>query len=309
MAKNRKSQSNYRTTRQSNDRTPRPPQPPRKCVFCGNMGVTKEHVFSNWMRQVLPDTPIYDDSYRKHGINGLGQTSLATSFKRKGGSCNSQTVSVVCEGCNSGWMSSVVDKAKPTAREMILGNAVMLDRSQMTAIATWVTLAAMMEEFTTNADRAVPEYDLMIMKNNQLPPPAWTVFIGLYIGTAWQPIHTFRHRVMPEWIDGGVIVNNHPSAVRRRTLITTYNLKHLLIQVFCTHDVEMENLYLEFPRPSGTLKIWPPTDLSCAIWPPMMSVGDPEAKQFADGFYHSQLLPHGHTNLEHPPLGLPKRPR
>src|SRR5215831_12421472 len=112
---------------------------PGKCIFCDGFGLSKEHVWSDWLKDVLPSTPHYDTWWRANTIDFSDWSpSFETSVRRRPGPLRSLKKRVVCQKCNREWMSTVVSRAKSAAREMILGSAIRLSRDEMTNIATWV---------------------------------------------------------------------------------------------------------------------------------------------------------------------------
>src|SRR5688500_7835823 len=106
----------------------------RRCAFCGSTGpMTNEHVWNDWLRDVLPSEPLPHTSYAGHGgTPGPGWSALRRPYRF--------TVKCVCSPCNSGWMSRIDSAAKPAAKAAVLGEARVLDETSQTALARWVFL-------------------------------------------------------------------------------------------------------------------------------------------------------------------------
>jgi hypothetical protein len=211
------------------------------------------------------------------------------------GSLHSKSVRVVCKKCNSGWMSSIVNRAKPVSSPMINGSATSLNQDQMTALAAWVTLATMMAEFDGYEERVIPAEDLVLIRQTKTPPRHWFVSIGRYDGKAWGPIRYNRHRAYPQ-LGPEVPAEITPECKSLAFQVTTYNLKHLLVQTFCSRDVNAVVRYLAYPYPAGVFRIWPPLETAIQ-WPTGPGLQDNEAQLFADGFYHSVMSRSGHSDL------------
>jgi hypothetical protein len=271
-------------------------KPQGKCVFCNGTGLTKEHIFSDWLKTLLTRTADYGVLYRQNQIDPSGRETLRTASDRESGSVHSRRVRVVCRSCNIGWMSDMVKFAKPVSAMMIDGTATSLDRTQMTALASWVTLASMMAEFSVTKEqrieRIIPADDLDYIRQHHRPPPTWVVFLGRYDGRTWGPIRFHRHRYYPYAPESTTpIVEQRLKPFRFQ--VTTYNLEHLLVQTFCTQDSTMASLYNDCPRPASLIRIWPP-DLLDAQWPAGPALDDGEAQHLADEFYEAVQDAHRH---------------
>jgi hypothetical protein len=271
-------------------------KPQGKCVFCENTGLTKEHVFSSWLGDLLPKTANYDSYYREYDMDPItGQHLRKAVTDLKPGSLNSYRVRIVCRGCNSGWMSDVVAQGKLPSTLLIEGTATTLDRDHMTALATWVTLATMMWDCDGSDKRVVPANDFRFIMNRKTPPPSWVVFLGRYDGKTWGPIRGHRHRFTPR-VQEGYLPLVIPRVKRMGFQVTTYNLSHLLVQTFCTQDQELASHFMNYPRPDSLICIWPP-GLRDAKWPAGPGLDDDESQHLADGFYHAVMRAGGHPVL------------
>jgi hypothetical protein len=265
---------------------------PGKCIFCNNTGLTKEHIFSDWLKRLLPVAPNHNTCLREYSVDpstGLGTTKL--TYGRKQGAIHSRKVRVPCASCNNGWMSRVVNLARPISTQLISGNAVPLHRNQMTALATWVTLASMMAEFSHAKERIVPVEDYVYIREHQTPPPSWVILLGRYDGVSRMPMKYNIHRFMPKIKVGSAIIVD-PEIKRAWSLITTYNLKHFFVQVFCTQDPGLRLFYSNHPRPAGLIRVWPP-DLQAAIWPAGPGLNDEKYRFVLNDFYQAIMPAHG----------------
>jgi hypothetical protein len=271
-------------------------KPPGRCVFCGGPGLTKEHVWSNWLKKLLPGMP-HHDSWRRRNTEdpASGLARWEGAVERKQGPIHSRRYRVVCGNCNKGWMSRVVQRAKAPSESLITGVPAVLGRAQMTDLATWATLATIMSEFDGWGSRVIPEADLSFVRRRETPPPSWVVFCGKYDGAASSTMLYSRHRADPKWWDGRARVAD-PDVQRSRFVVMTYNLRHLLFQAFCTEDPALAGQYRDFPRPAGLARLWP-ADLPESAWPPGPALGDGEMLELANGFYHAHMRAHGHTQL------------
>lgn len=79
----------------------------RACIFCGEPADSDEHLLSEWLQGVLPsDEPVLH--YRQIGGDESERREwMKRPFREKAG--------VVCDDCNTGWMSRLESGAKPTS--------------------------------------------------------------------------------------------------------------------------------------------------------------------------------------------------
>lgn len=87
-----------------------------ECAFCpSTANITGEHVWSDWMNKLFPMTGV---TFQALGPDG----SLTKQWQAQ--DINMKT-KVVCDPCNSGWMSRMErDFAEPAMIDLILGNRI-----------------------------------------------------------------------------------------------------------------------------------------------------------------------------------------
>jgi hypothetical protein len=101
------------------------PKPPRRCIFCGAFGVTKEHVFPHWLRAIFPRLPT--DTHTFGSLDWIdmptvGQITIPRQ-KKGPGQAGSKKVKVVCKDCNNGWLSTMEQSTKPLLERLVYGEA------------------------------------------------------------------------------------------------------------------------------------------------------------------------------------------
>ena len=78
-------------------------KPPGQCIFCERTGLTKEHVFPDWLNSLYPKRP-YNKRERLRAFDPNKQTDqvvLESARIHQGGPAN-RKVRVVCSKCNVG---------------------------------------------------------------------------------------------------------------------------------------------------------------------------------------------------------------
>src|SRR5271154_408950 len=118
-------------------------KPPGKCFFCGGYGLTKEHVWAEWLNPHLPKNVV--------NHNRFSETIFPTRSVRKeklhSGSVQSGRLRRVCLTCNTGWMSRLQETAKPLLLRLISGMECILTRKDKYVVSNWITMFCMVSEF------------------------------------------------------------------------------------------------------------------------------------------------------------------
>jgi hypothetical protein len=141
------------------------------CVFCGSTTtkITKEHVPADWIGKLFDSDPLVQvESVQR---DGTVKTFRIPPFE--------QTVRVVCEKCNTGWMSELEGKVKPKLGPMILhGRPTELDPPLQRLFATWAVKTAFMFGYFHPADKAVPDSECARLYVAQQPPRGYVVWLA-----------------------------------------------------------------------------------------------------------------------------------
>jgi hypothetical protein len=122
------------------------PKPRRVCIFCGRPGLTKEHMWADWLRNYIP---------RERQEHRVGSTNISLAqhedsvqdrIERRSGDPHSRRIRCVCRECNNGWMSQLQEAAKPFLVPMLTGQKVALYESGKTTLASWAAMFVMVAE-------------------------------------------------------------------------------------------------------------------------------------------------------------------
>lgn len=162
------------------------------CIFCRlpfgpGRPDSREHVWSEWMRDLLPKGP---GTQRLSRFNGDESAELLESRYYAGVLQQKFKPRVVCRPCNTGWMSTLEAATKPTLSPLILGHERHLTREDQKTLATWVCLKSMVAEFSNRNTRATQAADYERMHREHVPPVVATVWLGAHTGKDW----TMRYR-------------------------------------------------------------------------------------------------------------------
>lgn len=244
-------------------------KPQGKCIFCDGIGLSKEHIWSTWLRQYLPRR--YHEHYRGSldFHSGSATQPNENSWRQKQGDVATLQVRCVCRTCNNGWMSQIDENAKAHLTPLICGQAIVLDDTAQRLIATWVALKFMIVEQVY--DRAVTlETERSQFRDERTPPGNWRIWIAQYASEAARnslvrvPVAVpLRHGPCPEF----------------NTQFLTFVVGRLLILAIAAPDGF--SLALP-PEASHVFRSVHPT-AGKIVWPPFGSVTDAELLQFTRG--------------------------
>ena len=143
-----------------------------KCIFCKEWGVSKEHVFPDWLQQLLPKGP--NDTHQ-HGtviwaLDTNGIPIRVPTIRRRQGQASSKKVRTVCENCNNGWLSALEERTKPLLRRMVCGKPHRLNDLDQRMLATWVAKTAMVAEGVQAGVTAIPQTNRDLLMSSLAPP-------------------------------------------------------------------------------------------------------------------------------------------
>lgn len=168
----------------------------RQCIFCGlpfgrDRPDSREHVWSEWMRDLLPKRP------GAQLISRVGADEQHELLERReyGGVLQRKLKPrVVCRECNTGWMSVLEETTKPILLPLILKEPCELTIEDQKTLATWMCLKNMVAELSHPQTRATKPADYQRMYDLRLPPSGATVWLGAHTGEDWSM--RYRHHGM-----------------------------------------------------------------------------------------------------------------
>jgi hypothetical protein len=107
----------------------------RTCVFCGGTPLTREHHPPQWINKYF-DQPHATDWIV--ACRGDAEESWGTSR-----TLSPNSPRLVCEPCNTGWMSRIEGVTEPILGPMTQGVGRVLDQETQLAVATWLVKSAL----------------------------------------------------------------------------------------------------------------------------------------------------------------------
>ena len=171
-------------------------KPPAYCIFCGIRGVTKQHVWPDWMGTHLPR----DDTFHTQLLTEIELINLPLlavirpKLHISKGPFAARKLRIACSACNSGWMSQLESQAKPILLQLMSGRVWNLSAVEQHALASWIVLFTVVAEFTDKKTIAIPPVDRITLRTQKMPPPGWRIWIALHDSRNWR--HGFIHHAL-----------------------------------------------------------------------------------------------------------------
>ncbi|WP_428385370.1 hypothetical protein [Nevskia ramosa] len=168
----------------------KPPTPKKNCIFCGKTGVTKEHLWPDWLKNYIPiDSSSHTHTTQMSRLNyNTGMVRESPIIKIQSGNLMAQKLRIVCDICNNEWMSRLQESAKPLLIPFIKGEWLDLNLHERGIVSAWLTMYTMVYEFKHPPTIVASFEDRNLFRERVLPPYNWFFWIGLNDGL-WDKAH------------------------------------------------------------------------------------------------------------------------
>ena len=261
------------------------------CVFCGGTGLTKGHVWPDWLGRFLPITGVthHEQEIGKFYTFDAKVPGPAYSKRLRQGPAGSRKPRNTCLACNTGWMSTIENIAMPYMVPLIQDTPSLLNTFGQRQLAALLVLMAMRSEFLDTI-RVIQQSERDWLRRHYWPTDNWKIWIGHYGGTRsdenwWR---TGYAQLEPKQTDkvGGNYCNLH---------VTT-----MVIGRLCAHLGYSS--VIDFPGYTGMSlsQLWPPGcfDIQTDLLP---SMSDEDVLRLHEEFARgSKPMPGGGAPLARP---------
>lgn len=145
-----------------------------RCIFCGRPGLSKEHIFGDWLKYHIPLDMLQHTLVHHDGLDRLRRetTHNGDLFSRK--------VRVVCRKCNSGWMSKIQNDGKSVLVPLMRGDTPIIDRPAQLKLATWLTMVTMTAQYIRWEARSIPPSEFRAFYEKPSPINGWLILFGRF---------------------------------------------------------------------------------------------------------------------------------
>jgi len=199
--------------------------------------------------------------------------------KKGSGSVNTITLKVVCQTCNSGWMSLQETAVRPILTPLIQGQPITLNADSQRILAAWITMKLMVIEHSQPNDLSTPQAHRSFLFENKLPPTGWHIWLIKHSSEVWTNAY-FRIANLMSLLSEGVVIPIDRS-LPQNTQAQTLGIGQLAIQGIST---SVSGLNFNVPpelRPTYR-QVWPyEGDI---IWPPLVTLNESDMVGVTDAF-------------------------
>lgn len=145
-------------------------------------------------------------------------------------------VKVVCSDCNSQWMSTLQETAKPHLVPLFKGMRWALGVNAQQAISRWAIMATMTAEYLSYdpSSIGVSQAERDFFRANQTPPPGWRVWIAPYNREA--NVGQWIHCSLPILDTENVPYTFKGEILFPNTQTTTFIVGKLFVHTMSSHD-------------------------------------------------------------------------
>jgi hypothetical protein len=152
------------------------PRPQRFCIFCGRPGLTKEHIWADWLKSYIKkDEPSHEEFSIFFPTPG---PTNETETKKRSGDVRRRTVKIVCGPCNGGWMSRLQERTKPILLPLLEGQAATLSPAQQRTLTAWAAMVIMVGNYMKHETQVSSTQEREWLRLKEEPPENWQLWIA-----------------------------------------------------------------------------------------------------------------------------------
>jgi hypothetical protein len=254
-----------------------------ECVFCNGYGLTKQHLWPDWLKQILHR----EGNSHSQFMTAVDRTVPNKVFIKpelieKQGHIGVRKIRNVCGSCNSGWISRLENKTKPILTKLILGERFVLEEKFQSDIASWVMLMAIMGEYTDKRTQSIPPDDRTYLMIHGVPPSNWTIWCGSYLGKDWN--QRYKHLGCAA-INKEMVGKIKP---KMNTQFSTFGIGKFLVHAVSSTEPDVG---YDFRGKTRRLvsKIWPVQNKDI-VFPRVWEINDQDADFISVAFAYNSLF-------------------
>jgi hypothetical protein len=238
------------------------------CIFCDDPPDSGEHLWSRWMRRLL------------HRSWNKQRFEMARNFPREAapfgelshwtfqGPTHHKKIKVVCDTCNTGWMSRL-ESASKFLKPMMLGQQIRLDREAQRIITKWIVLKILvLEHDPTGGLPAHPIFSRrarLAFKTTRKIPRGFRIWLNGRGGPKWHDsarLSSGRFVLSPKTLAAR---NFKPTGPGRNIQSVTWGIRNLLIHSLAITYPTLD-ASVSWEEPPGAVQLWP-LQRGAILWP------------------------------------------
>lgn len=271
------------------------PRPQRQCILCGATPVTSEHLWPRWLSERFPRPPgssvIEKIGKRLRDAEGKIEIGLRER-KLKGVKPGTQSMDVLCGGCNNEWGSVLERTAQPVITKLLNGEKFVIGAAEQETIARWLTLKFLVVDGDSKELQATPPDERKAFRNRfEIPDPLQIWIVPLADGK-WSTSYLIHSADIS--ITGQM--RNDEAPVPNNVSTFTFGIGRVLAFSFYCRMNSRRTLRIA-DEGVKAVQIWPRTGTDIR-WPPGNAIDDTIAEQLA--FVLNNSLPENTVHTASP---------
>jgi hypothetical protein len=253
----------------------------RMCAFCPADAVEKggEHIWDDWLNKTQPKGARYKAG-KRFGMNAPFIEYDTASLNEK--------LPVVCEPCNSGWMSGLTNKFKHKFSGAVLnGEPFTLDRKDAALLAAFTFMKAVVTDHAAIGDTFFARGDRERLRTSMIVPPRARCWFAAYQGD-----RRFSTKSNVFVVQGDV-----PPLLGMEFFSHSYVVGKLALQLLAPRWKDIRDfgrsLYTLTPADvwlPAVVSFWPYAGSSLS-WPPLQHIADDTIQSFIYRFENPVRVP------------------
>jgi len=264
----------------------------RECIFCGNKADSKEHIWSDWILDILPEA----ESGKFTSLMPDGTVKSWSISKPK------KTVGIVCErACNNGWMSTKLEAPMSAiASDIIVDNhRKTFSASDCKTISAWAFKTAVLLDYSRNRKKHFFQVQQRRSFAKTLSIPSGVhVWIGKRnAGSLTATCKSIWRTQQPPGPLAPHLTTPPPALYGMETYDCVFSVGYLLLQIVATRWANRKVANSLNPPSINQGKffdnyatqIWP--SVGTVRWPPPLSIGNDMIDRFVLRFDELKVPP------------------
>ncbi len=259
------------------------PKPQKFCIYCGGTGMSKEHMWPDWLRAYVPRNVA---SWGQQAVTLYRTEDPKHIVRHRTGDPHAAKLRIVCEDCNTGWMSRLQEATKTVLVPLLEGREVILYPKDQQLLARWCAIFVMTNEFA-GVDRtkiAVPPSERRYVMERDRAPSNWGIWLGRYKRSEQDGL--WAHHSIPISDSNHIVETAEDNTPIANTQATTFSVGELYVTVLSSALIKIVRRWHFGTEGLRLLRqIWPVTR-TAVRWPPPYMMGE-EASLFSGAFFRA----------------------
>ena len=258
---------------------------PAKCIFCERPGVTKQHLWPDRLKKIVPTMQTHNTTIVRNDKTLPDRSIVSgkpTPRPYRQGSNLTRQVRRVCRRCNGGWIRELEEAAIAIATPLIIGDRTTLTQSDQAIIARWIAVMVAVSEYVDADSVAIPTQTRKALMAASVLSDDWTICLAPLDGPRWRTslrrhsmmLHT---RLVPFGSEGGPLNIRHPV---KNTQVTTIGIGRLIAQGATSSNRDVIAFYRSRISALKAAQVHP--YIGNIQWPPGPPLDDTDADTLAD---------------------------